>query len=53
MQYFKWLLHENKIEEYKKSIEKNLEILDYWIGEDHPQLCPLYDSLADYYETKN
>ena len=41
------LVAKNK-KEFQQTIEKALEIVNYWLGEDHPEICELLDKLAAY-----
>ena len=41
-QYLNRCLQAKDIENYKAAVGDTIEILNYWLGEDHPYLCEIY-----------
>lgn len=51
--YLKHMLKAKKEDDFKRVIEEYIEILCYWVGEDHLFLCSVYELLSDYYGHKH
>ncbi len=40
---------EGRTEEFKQTMETAVDVVNYWLGEEHILLCDIFESLADYY----